>query len=679
MDCRKYKRNETMKNILRRTTCIVLALVIAFATPALGVRNNDAIYAASKIHLNSTAKTLVEGTTFQLKLVNAKAKNVKWSSTDTDVAKVSSKGKVTAVSPGTAKIRAKYKKKTYISKFTVNPAPYDSIPLSDALQTATDYHAYLQGLNLSADSIKSKLNNNTSRTCDITLDEINSLKKPSSGTKTKVSYDEAVADINLYFNALRYGYGAYEYFGGDQRFNKAKANILKTIKGESTVAVNDLREAMRSELKYVRDGHFGIGPSAIEDRDVRYEYFYDYSQVFRKDGKGLYKEISGKKWYYKNASNKNVRVELTLLPNGEIAYSPMLFLPATKKKDSYTITLENGKSKKKVKLNFKENRSYLDNSSNNVDFKYLSEQGATYISFRRFGDEQRDQLQGFVNSGSKARGSKVVIMDIRSNSGGPGNYGTEWMRNFSGQEPRINEIWAHKKAALTTFQPVFASYGSETMTIEDTTGRVIANETPVIVLLDDKCGSSGEVILAMLKCMKNVIVIGSNSSGCQICGNVSHYTLPNTGIGITIPVSLHFQYTLDEVDGKGYEPDIWCNPRDCYSYVLKMLEKQGYISAETGEKLYKITPRQGSMTLDWQGYSITPGSGFGRITDDYCKVKCDGKVIKDYTVKSDDTSLLKTTVGTDGRLHLVAVKNEGRDVQFTITYQGMDFTFRAHL
>lgn len=49
-------------------------------------------------------------------------------------------------------------------------------------------------------------------------------------------------------------------------------------------------------------------------------------------------------------------------------------------------------------------------------------------------------------------------------------------------------------------------------------GNWLPNDIPVIVLMDSRCGSSGESALTFAKTMDNVIVIGSNSAGYQLCG-----------------------------------------------------------------------------------------------------------------------------------------------------------------
>lgn len=71
-----------------------------------------------KTALNKKRLTIKKGETYKLKLDNAKAAKVKWSSSNNKIATVR-KGKVTAKKPGRATITAKYGKKKYRCNVTV--------------------------------------------------------------------------------------------------------------------------------------------------------------------------------------------------------------------------------------------------------------------------------------------------------------------------------------------------------------------------------------------------------------------------------------------------------------------------------------------------------------------------------------------------------------------------------
>ena len=63
-------------------------------------------------------------------------------------------------------------------------------------------------------------------------------------------------------------------------------------------------------------------------------------------------------------------------------------------------------------------------------------------------------------------------------------------------------------------------------------------------------------------------------------GNGRGWTLPNSGIGFQFGQSFHFIYNMENVEGKGYAPDLWCNPKTSLQSVLNMVERYDLGSAE---------------------------------------------------------------------------------------------------
>ena len=81
-------------------------------------RGTQIVAQAATVKLNKKAITLDVGRTQKLKVTGTKAK-IKWRSTKSSIAKVSKSGVVTAISSGTATIKAKVGKKTLSCKVTV--------------------------------------------------------------------------------------------------------------------------------------------------------------------------------------------------------------------------------------------------------------------------------------------------------------------------------------------------------------------------------------------------------------------------------------------------------------------------------------------------------------------------------------------------------------------------------
>lgn len=108
---------------MKKRKLLSIMLILSLFIGMVGIVNAEPSYAASKkIHVKKKTVSLQVGKKYQQKLIakngkTIKAKKVNWKSKKPSVAKINKKGKITAVRPGTAKMTAKYKGKTY--KFTV--------------------------------------------------------------------------------------------------------------------------------------------------------------------------------------------------------------------------------------------------------------------------------------------------------------------------------------------------------------------------------------------------------------------------------------------------------------------------------------------------------------------------------------------------------------------------------
>jgi C-terminal processing protease CtpA/Prc len=133
------------------------------------------------------------------------------------------------------------------------------------------------------------------------------------------------------------------------------------------------------------------------------------------------------------------------------------------------------------------------------------------------------------------------------------------------------------------------------------------------VLTDENCGSSGESMLNLLRSMENVVVVGGNTGGAQLCGNVMTFYLPNSNLSFSFGVSLGFQFDTENVDYKGYEPDVWCDPQSALDAVLALLENSGLAGDTTAlkQQLAAHTPADLTLRND-RGDIIEPG-GLGIV------------------------------------------------------------------
>ncbi|MCQ2491549.1 MAG: Ig-like domain-containing protein [Lachnospiraceae bacterium] len=116
---------------LRWMVVTVLCAAFLIFNPGTESKSPFTYEVSAKVKISETKLQLAVGSSKTLKISGTK-KKVKWKTSNSDAAKVSSKGKVTAVSTGSCKITAKVGKKNYIcttkvveapakTKYTINP------------------------------------------------------------------------------------------------------------------------------------------------------------------------------------------------------------------------------------------------------------------------------------------------------------------------------------------------------------------------------------------------------------------------------------------------------------------------------------------------------------------------------------------------------------------------------
>lgn len=422
---------------------------------------------------------------------------------------------------------------------------------------------------------------------EITQAEIDSLMDLNHPGKATLTRAEALEDVDLYFRALHYSYGAYYYFG-EENFQKAENTIRAKLSSCKTITRDQLISLMYSNLLFVRDGHFCIAGRYEPAYESSVQYLYYYSdRSFGKDANGYYLLGESEKWYYTSCGNANAEMQPYLEKSGRVCYSLRQFCPATAAHTTDIITLTKGGETKTVSLTCLLSHSYLEDGSQVPDYHYLKSNGIALITIRRFDWNYEETMDEFVRTGSDLKNAKLIIIDARSNSGGDEDFIKNWLKSYTGEEPEQKTIISNWGTAMFDRTQAYADLGEEFAAFrtgdkdyELFQGKLLANSTPILLLTDSMSGSAGESIVTYCRTLDNCLVIGSPTRGAQLVGNVRGWTLPNSGIGFQFGQALHFIYSMENVEGKGYAPDLWCNPKTSLQSVLNMVERYDLGSAE---------------------------------------------------------------------------------------------------
>lgn len=479
-----------------------------------------------------------------------------------------------------------------------------------------------------------------------------------SGLKDTLTYAEAAADVDIFFRAFQAAYGGYYYFGA-AAFDEAKTEVMAWLSGRSSVSRNAFETVLADAMDFLQDAHVSIG-GVDRGIDLEYEYYYCEGQNYYTDDAGCYKTANGEKWYFVSFSDSRVSLERSLTSEGEVVYSPVLFCPEPEMKNC-TVTLKNASGSTRTEnITWIRNDSYWGGYFSDVDYNLIEEDGVAYISLRSCDNYYSETLFEYAASGSELRDASLIIFDIRGNGGGSELYSMEWVTNFIGYSSSLPIAGGTRYSTLRTATGFDdGSVTAGTFESYSVSGRWIENDIPIIVLVDEYVASAGESTLNYLRSMDNVIVVGSNTAGAQLCGNVMGFTLPNSGTFFCFGSGLSFQYDTTNKDFRGYEPDIWCNPKDSLDAVMKMAERYEIAADMSGmdDAMDDIVTSKVDFILELRGSdnsptaaTLLPGERTGMPMIDgsqYWVVVRNGEDIKDYTVWSNNPDICKITTWPD--------------------------------
>ena len=200
----------------------------------------------------------------------------------------------------------------------------------------------------------------------------------------------------------------------------------------------------------------------------------------------------------------------------------------------------------------------------------LRKDGIAIIGFNTMlrTDEFRDAIINFQTNDLPK--SKALIIDLRNNGGGSSRYSDDLADFLCGAD-----IDSMKKTYVRTTPEAMkvqaASYpdapwskipASEKLQLWKT-GKCFkidkkkAYMKPIFILTDERTGSSAEMFLLRMVHHPMVTVIGDNSAGMEVYGNMCHGFLPHSNI--TVSVGMNYRILeYDNFELHGYQPKIKC-------------------------------------------------------------------------------------------------------------------------
>lgn len=447
---------------------------------------------------------------------------------------------------------------------------------------------------------------------------------PPSGL---INREDAAYDTGFFFDILRYGYTGYQYFGGDEVFLPIKDSVTERLsRMADPLPVSDYLNLLAGSLQdIIADNHFAL-------HDVRFSAARQVpytNEVFivRKTESGFYTELYGETY----------RILKTTLQDGTPVES---FMPSLTKEGEFAwvfghLAEYDAHSRVRNIVAHLENAQTGESSSMDVllmrinvpwhfdprppELRPLLEtqeiNGITVLENRSVQgnwQETSDMFESFTEfyeSGRAMRDKPVLILDLRWHNGGQTQLVHEWITGYAGRQPNIEFALMPFSLGSFTEEELSEAYlpsvsddsgliiehlpawharydkwhenperRTQWLLPEYPDGKILPNENLIIVLTDWSVSSAGEVFVAHLRQLENVLIVGTNTAGILVTGGAVRTSLPHSGLLVQLSIgNLNIRPDLSEFEGIGFMPDLWVPPRDSLERVLAFIEKYGIV------------------------------------------------------------------------------------------------------
>jgi hypothetical protein len=242
-----------------------------------------------------------------------------------------------------------------------------------------------------------------------------------------VTVEDAVADVNDFFDLLRDVYGGYTYFGGDEVFNPIRGEIIGFISARESSVINSqiLGQVIRERLApVITDNHFSISGRHFSPRASS---FMSSGVMFFRDENG-FKNAGG--LYIESIAEYEAEdiMRLHIGAEGGFYYSPVLLLNNAGQSVTVDITYRDG-SEQSVVLR---RTTSANRRMQGPSLQYIED--IPVVTVIRMGvDSWGEQSLRFLSFAEELKDEPVVIVDVRGNGGGMSTLSQKWMYLLTGE------------------------------------------------------------------------------------------------------------------------------------------------------------------------------------------------------------------------------------------------------
>jgi len=421
-----------------------------------------------------------------------------------------------------------------------------------------------------------------------------------------ITFDEAVYEVNLFFEILRQFYGAYIFFGGDDVFFPVRDGIIERFAVYDYLFTGLVYWVFHNGLNEIlNDNHFRIFNSSMVNE---YEFYAPFADLrFGKSERGFYSRESGR--YVVDISEGGFR--LSLSHDGVFYYSPVIIRPFDEDGEIFIyvpIVYDDGEETvyRFAQMRPPTGARFADSGlafHDGIPVVTVREMGWPFSTGEHTGGNCRETARDFLRIAPELRDEPVIIIDIRQNMGGNGSLGADWLLILTEEFVPFNfraVSAANEKTGL--FVNVFGGedifyyaqyfmdyfgidmYGIyeaglvEGEWLDENTwaygyllDRIVHNEQLLIFLTDRVTASAAEIFADLAFNMENTLVVGQNTSGTLLTNvTVSGLMLPYSGLQFQFGGGMYVFPKGHLPEGIGLAPDVWVRG-DALTAVLAML------------------------------------------------------------------------------------------------------------
>ena len=408
----------------------------------------------------------------------------------------------------------------------------------------------------------------------------------------------AVEDVERLFYLLETGYAGYGYFADKGSFEEAKARIIEELDSKPIWTNNELSNLIHKHLGFLRDSHLTIGDKKYANH---VDYWFDTSIELEKRDEE----------YVFTSDNTEYTV---VSVNGEPPDG--YFFPSLNSGGDqiYRLGLLSDSTPEHLELVAQSNQESLnwdiELSSSKHQYSGLFEEknvgGVPVIRIRTFSDHHKEYIDQFLECATRYKDEPCLIVDIRGNGGGNMAWPKQWITRLTGKQPVTLQIFtelvtetslmgrSNYFTRLLRYYPELEDQGYQATadgfkehaeSIENgafdrhwssylvPSAQMIPNDMTLIVLVDSNVFSSGEGFISYLHQVENVVIVGENSGGALIYGQMTYHVLPNSKLEVFLPISLNFFTDLVYREEVGFYPDLWVPAEDALNYAVAAVRK----------------------------------------------------------------------------------------------------------